>query len=68
MGVDELIPECAGTEVWPLWDISELSGGGFGHRSAIYWPQTAQDSEEGGFTTAIRSDNEQVFLSGQGVA
>ncbi len=66
--VDDLLAQRAGAKIWALGDVEDLGEGGFADCAAIDGPETAEDTEEGRFTTAIGTDNKDVItaLHGEG--
>jgi len=64
VGIDHLVPKSAKREIRSLGDKDELGSGGFVYDASVDWPQATQDSEQRGFTAAVRANDEQVLLGG----
>ena len=47
IGVDDLLAEGAGAEVWSLGDVENLCQGWFADCTAVDGPESSKDSEEG---------------------
>lgn len=62
MRINNLVAKGAEGKIRSLRDQDKLGCRGFVNHAAVDWPKTAEDAEQGRFSTAVRSDNEQMLL------